>query len=297
LQTARSMAPGDPRVLVAEGDVNVALGNHAAAMSAYDGALSRYGADVPPNEKCKITAKKAVAMYKSGDVAGSKSVVETQLRTQCPQFVAFVTSQTQGVAMKSLAVANGYIKANMLDEAMENINKAIEAGDRNAIAFKMQGLVYMKKGQLQQAVMAFQKAAEAETDPAKKAALYKIMVKAQFSGQMYREVATTADLILQTNQEPVTRGQILLMKAQALYQLGQYQQAIEAAKAGLAVVSTPPQQAVYHFVIAMSAKKAGDVNAAREAFTAAMGGSAFRIAAKTELSALGGPLNAAPGRQ
>jgi hypothetical protein len=52
---------------------------------------------------------------------------------------------------------------------------------------------------------------------------------------------------------------------------------------------------VYQFVIGMSAKKAGDVNAAREAFTAARAGSAFKIAANNELTALGGPLNPTGG--
>jgi tetratricopeptide (TPR) repeat protein len=288
LQSLRSIAPNDLRVLVAEGDIQTALGNFQAAEAAYNGAIQRLDPTANPMERGKILLGLAVAKYKSGDVNGANTMAEQQLKPINARLYSAYRYQTQGQALKYLTLARGYMSANMFAEAMENVNKAIEAGDKNNLSYKMQGLIYFKQGQMQQAIMAFTKAAEAERDAAAKAGLFKMMVKLQFNAQMYRECVATADNVLAGSQDPAVRAQINLMKAQALYQLGQYQAAIQAAQTGMAAITGEPQQAVYQFVIGMSAKKAGDVATARTAFGKAKFGP-FKYAAGVELAAIAGP--------
>lgn len=285
LQTVRSLAPNDLRVLVAEGDIQTALGNFSQAEAAYNGALQRLDPSSPPTEKGKILLGLAVAKYKSGDTNGANALAEQQLKPISAQLYGRYRYMTQGQALRYLTLARGYMSANMFTEAMENVNKAIEAGDKNDLSYKMQGLIYFKQGQMQQAIMAFTKSAEATRDAAAKASLYKMMVKLQFNAQMYRECVSTADNILSGSQDPQVRAQINLMKSQALYQLGQYQAAIQAAQTGMSAITGEPNQAVYQFVIGMSAKKAGDVATAKAAFEKAKFG-AFKFAATTELQSL-----------
>lgn len=283
LQKAKSLAPDDARVLGTEGDVQTELGNHQAAIASYQGALNRLPGDAPAKQKVKYHIGLAVAHYKSGNKQKADQIATENIKPVSTRAYRLYKYKTQGSgAAKYLALARGYMKANAFSEAMENVNKAIEAGDKNAISYKFQGLIYYKQGQMQQAIMAFTRSAEAEEDEKKKAKLYGMMVKLQFNSQLYREALQTADAYLQTDPN---NAQILLYKAQSQYQLGQYQAAISTAEQGMSQVDGKPRQAVYQFVIGLAAKKAGNTERAAEAFKAAQMGP-FKYAAREEARSL-----------
>ncbi len=291
LQKAKQIAPTDLRVAQYEGEVQMALNNYQAARSAYQTAINAAKqADQSGAKLVKYYVGLAIATGKiEGEAAGLK-ISDEYVKPFSSRYHNYVRYKLKGglLPKKHLALAQGYLKAGDYTTAINNIQKAVQESENSnsmkSLSYKMLGMAYFKQGKTAQAINAFQQSAAAEEKPEKRASLYNIMVKLQFSNQQYSQAVQTADKLLAS--QPNNR-KILMMKAQSLYQLGQYRQAVAAAEQAAAnAPDSPSAKAKYYFLIGLAAKKAGDAAKAKEAFENAAHGS-FKYASKEEAKSLG----------
>lgn len=276
-------AAQDPRVLSAEGDIYGAMQRWDQAIQSYQLALNRV-ASLPKEQKARYYFQLGRAYYESGD---TKKADEIWANVQGTRYEKAVKALKLRSGPKyNIAVAQGYYKAKAFDEALEQINQAIPKAKEPSdivLVYQFQGMVYYQKGQLQQAITAFAKAAQTETDPSKKTKLYNLMIKLQFANGDYNGALETANKILQA--QPNNHA-ILFSKAQAEYQLGNYSAAVASLER--AIANAPQNRtllASYNFLLGMAAKKAGDVNRADKAFKEA-NVPPFKYAAMEELKKL-----------
>ena len=286
LQKAKQIAPKDLRVANYEGEVQMALNNYGAAKSAYTVAVnSAKEAGLSGAKLVKYYVGLAIATGKLEGKDAGMAISKKHVKPFSGKYHKYVAYKIVGGtnAKKNLALAQGYLKAGDYNTAITQIQKAVETKEMQSLVYKMLGMAYFKQGKTAQAINAFQQSAAAEKDDAKKAKLYSIMVKLQVSNQQYSQAVATADKILAS--QPKARS-VLTLKAQSLYQLGQYNACIQAAEAALSTLpDSRSARAKYNFLIGLAAKKAGKANKAKEAFEKAEHGS-FKYAAKQEAKSL-----------
>lgn len=286
LQQAKSVAPGDMRVLKAEGEILLELKQYAQAKQAFQAAVSKAEAGgLSGGQLVKYKVGLAIATYKSGDKENGTKIAENGIKPYSSRYYKYTMAKMKGSeAAKYLALSQAYLKVKAYDEAIQNIQKAVEAGDKPELSYKMLGMAYYQTGRLQQAAQNFERAVEAEQDVKKKAKLYRLMVKLHASNRNYSAAVATADKYL--TAAGANNKSILLSKAQAQYQLGDYNGAISTTEKALALEQSESLKAQYYFLIGLAAKKAGNVNKAKEAFDKAMV-RPFSYAAKQEAQSLG----------
>ncbi len=278
-------AANDPRVTTAEGDIYSAMGRWDQAISVYQSALDKLKASVSDrNRLAPYYYKLGLAYYKSGNTQMADQVWANLKGTRYER-KAIMVKKMEGAGY-FLAVAMGYYKASAYDNALEYAQKGVEKAanpNEKAKAYKLTGFIYAKKGEASQAISYLAKAAQEEKDARKRNGLYRTMIKMQFNNGDYSGALATANKILQANPN---NHSILFLKGQAEYQLGQYAAAVATLEKA---ISSAPQdkrvRSVYNFLLALAAKKSGDVNKAMKALKNASFG-ALRFAVREEMKKL-----------
>ena len=286
LNQAKAIQPNDTRIIGTEGSIHLKSNNWQAAYDAYSKA-EQLGKQQQQNG-CALgnfTSGKAVAASKLGREADYKNAIE-ELKISCPKLAQTTERKVKATGSgRFLAVASGYLNARAYDEAIQWINKAVEANDNPAATFKFAAIAYYKAGQTSAAVDYYKKAAEAQKTPEDKAKMYNQLANIQFASNDFAGCIASVDQVLASNPNS---SNLLFVKAQAQYKMGQYSAAVASAQQALALVEgkAPAQvMAQYNFFIGMAAKKGGDTATASAAFRkAAVGG--FKLAATEELSSL-----------
>ncbi|MFN7709069.1 MAG: tetratricopeptide repeat protein [Sphingobacteriia bacterium] len=284
LNQAKQIQPNDTRIAATEGQIHIKNSNWQAAYDTYGQAEQM--ARNQQQSGCAIgqfQAGKAVAASKLGREAEFKSTVEA-LKQSCPKMASYATNMVRASGSgRFLATANGYLKADAYEEAIQWINKAIESGDNKAAVHKFAAVVYYKAGQPSVAIDHFKKSAEATPEPEKRLAIYAQLAKLQFNSQDYSGAIQSIDLITASKPNPG----LSFMKAQAQYNLGQYAAAVQTAEAVYAKAETaaPALKAKYQFFIGLASKKAGNTEKARVAFKNAAVGP-FKLAATEEMKSM-----------
>ncbi len=276
-------AANDPRVLVAEGDIYAAMNRWDQAIAGYQRAVDRMKTTGDKQKLAPYYFKLGLAYYKSGNEQMANQVWANLAGTKYAKRVAQI--KQMGGAKYFLAVAIGYFKASAYDNALEYAQQAISKAKPNekVFAYKLTAFIYAKKGETQQAISYFAKAAQEEKDPRKRTSIYSTMIKMQFNNGDYSGALATANKILQANPN---NHKILFLKGQAEYQLGQYSAAVSTLEKAIAAAGNNRKiTSVYNFLLALAAKKAGDVNKALKALKAANFGS-LRAAVREEMKKL-----------
>lgn len=285
LSQAKSIQPNDTRILDMEGKIHIKNNNWQAAYDVYGQAENM--ARQQQQNGCGVgqfQAGKAVAAAKLGKDAEYKSIIDA-LNQSCPNMAKWAVNMVRASGSgRFLATANGYLKAMAYDEALQQVNLAIQAGDNKVAVHKFAAVAYFKAGQPSVAVDHFKKAAEASTNPDEKLGLYNQLAKMQFNSQDYRGAVESIDKILAA--KPNEMG-LMFMKAQAQYNLGQYREAAATAENVYNMAANAPAgtKAQYQFFIGMANKKAGNNEKAAAAFKTAQVGP-FKLAASEELKNL-----------
>lgn len=278
LNKLKATAGEDARVLQQEGDIYAAQNNFPAAIASYQKALDKVKSQ-PIAQTAKYYYSLGQAYFKSGNTAKAKETWEpiknTQLYKRAQQLMAVSGANYQ------IRVAQGYLRANLLDEAIEFSNKAIQAEPANGAGYQMLAMVQMRKSQTSQALANLNKAAELQQDEAKRNKLYSSIVSRQFNSGDYAGALNTANKILAKNP---TNAAVLGLKAQAEYQLGQFQNAIATAEKAIAAgKGDQGKVAAYQFTQGLAAKRAGQLDQAKTLFSAVQkAASPFRFAARNE---------------
>jgi len=249
LNQAKQIQPNDTRIAATEGQIHIKNSNWQAAYDTYGQAEQM--ARNQQQSGCAI-----------GQFQAGKAVAASKLGREA---------------------ANGYLKADAYEEAIQWINKAIESGDNKAAVHKFAAVVYYKAGQPSVAIDHFKKSAEATPEPEKRLAIYAQLAKLQFNSQDYSGAIQSIDLITASKPNPG----LSFMKAQAQYNLGQYAAAVQTAEAVYAKAETaaPALKAKYQFFIGLASKKAGNTEKARVAFKNAAVGP-FKLAATEEMKSM-----------
>lgn len=279
LNKVKRDAPEDPRVLALEGDIYSAMNNYNQAISSYQAALSKMQ-DQPKTQTAQYYYKLGLAYFNAGDRARADEAWKNVVGTRYEQAVKSVIARSS--ARYFVAIAYGYYKAQMYEKALQYANEAVQKEPNNPLGYQLLGMVQVKQGQNQVAIANLNKAADNTEDDRGKSKLYGNMIKLQMNNGDYRGALATADRILANAPENVT---VMSLKAQALYQLGQYRECIELTQVAIPKATNVNQTGELLFLQGQAAKKAGDTQLAREAFGKIKGGS-FALAARKELEEL-----------
>lgn len=289
MDIAKSQAPQDLRVLFADADVYAASEQWEQAMQKYkDGFAKPEASTLSANQKARYMLGMGVSQFKANDKSGyEKTLAElTSINANYARLLkARVSASAAG---KHLALATGYFKAMDYRQANVHLQDAIKAGDKNNTAYRLAGLISLKTGKFAEASSNFQKAAEFESDPNKKAGLYSQMINIQFTNGDFTGAIATANKILEKTPESAS---ILFMKGQAQYQLQQYRPAMQTLKAAQAALQKNPKASAtdkgkYAFMHGLAAKKANDNAEALTSFKEAQAVSVFKAAASSEIKSL-----------
>ncbi|MBX3102811.1 MAG: tetratricopeptide repeat protein [Bacteroidetes bacterium] len=286
LNQAKSIQPNDTRIVGTEGSIHLKASNWQAAYDAYSKAEQL--AKQQQQTGCALgnfTSGKAVAAAKLGRDSDYKNAIE-ELKTTCPKLAVSTERKVKATGSgRFLAVASGYLNARAYDEAIQWINKAVEANDNPAATYKFAAIAYYKAGQTSAAVDYYKKAAEAQKTPEDQAKMYSQLANIQFANNDFSGTISSIDKVLATNPNS---SNLLFIKAQAQYKQGQYAAAVATAQQALQLIEgkAPAQvTAQYNFFIGLAAKKGGDTATAATALRkAAVGG--FKLAATEELNTL-----------
>ncbi len=278
LNVIKPLAPADDiRITNTEGDVYAAMNNWPKAIDSYKKAVEK-SKEMVPAQAAKYNYNLGFAYFRSNDAVKAQETWKAVENTRYAKKVKSLTALSG--ARFQIAVASGYLKANVLDDALDYANKAVQAEPTNSSAYRVLATVQMKKGQNALAIANLNKAADNEKDEVKKSKLHAQMIRLQFTSNDYNGALSTANKILAKTPNNMT---ILGLKAQAEYQLGQFANSIKSTDAALGAVPKGDlvKSAPYWFTQGLAAKKAGDVERAKKAFQSASVG-IFKAAAKIE---------------
>jgi len=281
LKAAIPQAANDPNVLYAEGETQLALGNTAAAIAAFQAAYDRTR-DLPIAQNAKFTYGLALAHYKAGNNQEyeryAKQIENTPYGRRLKAAVA------RSGAGYALRLAQAYYKAGALDEALEYVREAEKTRDRLNLVYRMQGMILYKKGRTAEAAQSLIQAAANETDEKNRLKIYSTALKMQYMSGDYTSVITTADRILEKNPNDIPT---LQYKAQALYLSGRYGEAVTTLERLIPLLGTDAMKTSQaYFLMGLAARKSGNVEKAKDAF-GKVTLPAFKAAAKVELDKLG----------
>ena len=246
INTAKTLpgADNDPSLLVTEGEVNGAANRWQDALNAYQKALAKaQAAKLSSAQLGKYKFGVGLSYYKLDNQAEYKKIYD-DLKSTNPTWAKRLQRAATGAqsTTKYLALSASYLKGGIYDEALKNVNKAIEANDNLALAHKMAAIIYQKTGQISQAITSYSKSAQEEKDPKKKNQTYSKLINLQFTNKDYNGALATAEKILSADpsrQDP----SILHLKGQAQYFLGQYAQAVASCEQAVNLVKGTDQVA------------------------------------------------------
>lgn len=280
LKTQIPQAAEDPRVLYAEGETQLTLNNPQAAIAAFQRAYDKTR-DLPIAQSAKYTYGLALAHYKAGNTAEYERYAK-QLENH-PYGRRLKATIARSGAVYNLRIAQAYLKVGALDEALEYVNEAAKTKDHLHMVYRMQGIIYFKKGRTAEAAQSFLQAAANENDEKKRSLLYSQALKLQYNAGDYAGVINTADRILEKSPNDVNT---LLLKSQALYLLSRYGEAISTLERVVPLLGTDAAKiSQAYFLMGLAARKAGQADKAREAFGKVIY-PVFKAAAKVELDKL-----------
>ncbi|MCS7152785.1 MAG: tetratricopeptide repeat protein [Bacteroidia bacterium] len=270
----------DPRLLYAEGETQLALNNPQAAIASFQRAYDKTR-DLPIAQSARYTYGLALAHYRAGNTAEYERYAK-QIENH-PMGRRLKAAVARTGAAYNLAIAYAYFKTGALDEAMEYVNEAAKTKDRLNQVYQMQGAILFRKGRVAEAAQSFLQAAQNEPDEKKRSALYARTVRLQYNAGDYGGAVSTADRILEKNPNDANT---LLLKAQALYLLGRYGEVISTVERTIPLLGTDiTKLSQAYFLMGLAARKAGQVDKARDAF-GKITSPRFKAAAKVELDKL-----------
>ncbi|MCS7297046.1 MAG: tetratricopeptide repeat protein [Bacteroidia bacterium] len=270
----------DPRVLYAEGEVQLALNNPQGAISVFQRAYDKTR-DLPIAQSARYTYGLALAHYRAGNTAEYERYAK-QIENH-PYGRRLKAAVARTGAAYNLSIALAYFKSGALDEALEYVNEAAKTKDRLNQVYVMQGAILFRKGRVAEAAQSFLQAAASEPDEKKRSALYTRTVRLQYNAGDYAGAVSTADRILEKNPNDANT---LLLKAQALYLLGRYGEVISTLERTIPLLGTDAAKTSQaYFLMGLAARKGGQVDKARDAF-GKVAYPRFRVAAKVELDKL-----------
>lgn len=283
LQALKAQVPqvsDDPRLLYAEGEVQLALNNPQAAIASFQRAYDKTR-DLPIAQSARYTYGLALAHYRAGNTAEYERYAK-QIENH-PYGKRLKAAVARSGAAYNLSIAYAYFKTGALDEALEYVNEAAKTKDRLNQVYQMQGAILFRKGRTAEAAQSFLQAAANEPDEKKRAALYARTVRLQYNAGDYAGAVSTADKILEKNPNDANT---LLLKAQALYLLGRYGEVVSTTERAIPLLGNDAMKVSQaYFLIGLAARKAGQVDKAREALGKITHGR-FKAAAKVELDKL-----------
>lgn len=282
VRAMKELAPNDPQVLAAEGDVYAALARWNESITSYENAVAVIE---KAQQSIDITAKYyyglALAYYNAGQKDKAEATADKFKTTK--YYRRWVAMKNKSGAKYYVAIAMGYYKGAVYTKAIDYANKAVQAEPENPLGYRVLGLIQLKNGQAQQGIQSLLEAANKEKDPAQQSKIYASMIKIQFNEGDYQGALRTANQILAKSDK---NAGVWGLKAQAEYLLGKHTDAINSAQKAVDFSPKDPKRtAGFYFTQGLAANKAGNYEKAVEAFTKAMAGP-FALAAKIERDAI-----------
>jgi len=281
LAEARAINSSDLEVLYAEAEVLRAKKDNMQAIGFYERAILNLG-KTSPSDAAKFYYGLGDAYMKINDLDNAvkawqkarfgpyKKIVEAELMKTNPDFY--------------LKMGISYFQANEYDEAMTQLNKAIEIKPDFGQAYRYMAMINDKRDLTAEAEKCFQKAILYEMAPDKKLEIEVAFLNMLMDNELYAKALPIAENIL---KEKPTHLRVMLQKAQAENNTSKYTSAARTVQKALSdpALSDATKKAPYYFVLGMSLKASGDVDGALEAFKLSSYG-AYKGAAQNEIEML-----------
>lgn len=135
----------------------------------------------------------------------------------------------------------------------------------------------------QSTITHYENAVKTQTDPARRESIYEKIAELYLESENYEGCLRTSEEALRLNKSD---SKALLNKINALYKLNRLKEAVETAQEALKQKMEPAIAADISFLLGLSAKKLGDKNIAKQAFTQ-LQRTTLRDAAELELKSMG----------
>ncbi|MEZ4772346.1 MAG: tetratricopeptide repeat protein [Bacteroidia bacterium] len=279
IDDANSIDPNNPNILYYSAEINMLDSNWDAARRNYERALeSDRLKSASPAEKAKYYYGLGLALTKIGDNAGARNAWSKANFGPYKDLIAQQMLTTNHVYYYKIAVS--YYLNGEYTESENYISKALDLQRDFSSAFVLKGKIEGKKGNTARAIENYQKAIDFEKVPEKKAQMYKLVATLQLNNNDSYNALASIEKAMQA--DPKTAGSLYYLKAKAEYDSGRFREAIDTLEKLLASGVDTKAKAKYSFMLGMAAKKASDLEKAREAFKNALYGP-YKPAAKIEL--------------
>ncbi|MFK7972401.1 MAG: tetratricopeptide repeat protein [Bacteroidia bacterium] len=288
LEEARRLNPDNPQILYYTAEIAAEEEDWNSARADYERALEsdklRSASDA---QKAKYFYGLGLAHSKLGDMENAKRAWAQVKSSQYRRLIQRELSKNNEIYYYKIAIS--YYLNGEYEEADRYLDKSLELQRDFARAYILKGKMESKQGNGSRAVEYFERAIDLEDDPARKAKMYGIVAKMQLrNDDSYGAISSVERAIsLGTGSPSVS---LLYMRAKAEYQSGRYRDAISSLQTILSATNDPKAKARYNFLLGMASRRAGESEAAEQAFRGAMFGP-YKPAASVELENLKGRNN------
>ena len=284
IDAAKDQDPGNPNILYYSAEIYADEGDWQSARRNYEQALeSERLKNASPAQKAKYYYGHGLALSNLGDNAGARKSWSKANFGPYKRLISQQMLKTNHVYYYKIAVS--YYLNGEYDASEEYISKALDIQRDFASAFILKGKIENKRGNISRAISHYQKAIDYETVPEKKAKMYRLVANLQMNNNDSYNALSSIEKGIQA--APGNSASLYYMKAKAEYNSGRYNDAIRTLETLLSAGVDTKSKAKYSFMLGMAAKKAGDMEKAREAFKSSMYGP-YKPAAKIELDGISG---------
>jgi tetratricopeptide (TPR) repeat protein len=142
-------------------------------------------------------------------------------------------------------------------------------------------MIYYKRGQYDSAIDQFKKAMQSVDSKEEKQKYQKYILQLANKANNSQEMLNAANDLMKGGEN----AQILLYKSRALYDMGNYQEAMNAAKRAIEVAEGKQKTSSLYFALGLAAKKAGQIDTAKKAFSKVENG-VLSFVAKQEVKSM-----------
>jgi len=280
-----SFAPYNSEAHFLSGELYLATGDYTLAIKGYKKALE-YNKEVRPDMVAKIYYGLGKALFQNGDTENAKKAWAKANYGVYKKMISEDMSRLNPDYYYKIGVS--YYLSGDMDEAVENLKKAVEMKPEFSAAYKYLGIVSDKRDLSSEANTYFSKAVQTEKDSSRQADIYQIWLNSQIENENFAGAITSAEKIIKVYPY---NAKVWLQKSQAEFHLGRFQPSIHSAEKGLEVLNStdPVKKAPFYFMLGMSARHMGNVQKAKDAFQNALFGNT-KYAAKHELDILNGAI-------
>lgn len=284
LLDAEKLTSSNENILYFKGKIAEKEERWEDAQKLYETALTSKGLKgASDGAKAKFYYGLGLARKELGDEKGAQEAWE---KAQFGPFQQLIAQQNEenGPAYAYRAALSYYFNEEY-EEAKEYANRVIELKKDYSGAYILLAKIEDKLGHTDEAINYYSQAINLEKDPVKKANAQMDLASLHLKDNRPGSALTTIQQAKATEARLMKSLKFLAIQARAEYNSGNFDDAVRSLEMLLQANLDSKKKAKYSFLLGMAAKKAGEIDKAREAFKNALYGP-YKPAAEIELKEL-----------